>query len=290
MYNLRFYFLYGLFWILTLPPLEFLYLISDIFYLIVYYLIGYRKEVVIRNLKNAFPDKDDSEIKKIAKNYYRHLCDTLIEALKSINLSYNKIQKRYNFKNLEIFNKLFNQEKDVVLLLGHYGNWEWMNIFPPTVKYIVLAIYQPLRNKSFDRIMNQIRSKYGVIPVPMNEVYKCLLNYRNKNQRVLTYFLADHRPHKSTHFWTNFFNQEASFHLGAEKIAKKLNQAVVFMSANKIKRGYYDVDFEILCNNPQNTAEYEITTAFVKKMEEIIKNKPEYWTWSHKRWKYKRKI
>lgn len=290
MHNFRYYFLYGLFWILTLPPLKFLYFISDIFYFIVYYLIAYRKAVVFGNLKNAFPDKNDSEITKIAKKYYQHICDSLIEALKSINLSYNKIQKRYNFKNLEIFDELFNQEKDMVLLLGHYGNWEWMNTFPPNVKYTVLAIYQPLQNKTFDRIMNYLRGKFGVIPVPMNDVYKCLLNYKNKNQRVLTYFLADHRPHKSTHFWTNFLNQEASFHLGAEKIAKKLDQAVVLMIANKVKRGYYEINFEILCENAKITDEFEITSSFVSKMEEIIKRKPEYWTWSHKRWKYKRKI
>ena len=286
---LNYYVIYSLLWFFTLPPLWFLYGVSDIFYVIVYNLIGYRKKVTLSNLKNAFPDKSNNEIYNIAKKFYRHLCDTLIETFKAIHLNEKQILKRYKIKNIELLQECYMKDKDIVLVSGHYGNWEWMSTLSFHTKYSFLVIYQPLQNKAFDKIINDLRGKFGFHMVAMTDVYKELLNYVDNKKRVITWFLADHRPHKSTRFWIDFLGREVSFHVGAEKIACKLNHTVVFFNVNKIKRGYYEAEFFKLEENPNQTEEFGVTTKFVRKLEEIIKTKPEYWIWSHRRWKNKKK-
>jgi KDO2-lipid IV(A) lauroyltransferase len=280
--------IYSLVWLFTLIPFNILYLISDLFHILLQYIIGYRRKVTYENLTCSFPNKDEKEIKDITKKFYRHLCDFGIESLKTIHLSKKQIDKRYKFENIEIFEDLFNKNKDVALVSGHYGNWEWMVNFPEKILYKFLVIYRPLKVKSVDKIIHHIRSKYGAIMIPAKETYKEILKYKQNNQHVTLWSLVDQRPPRRNKYWTKFLNQDTSFYTGFEKIAIKLNMAVVFMSVKKVKRGYYNVQFEQLYENTSDLPDFEITNRVIKTLEDLIVKNPEYWLWSHNRWKHKR--
>jgi KDO2-lipid IV(A) lauroyltransferase len=279
---------YSLVWLFTLIPLNILYLISDIFYILLRYIIGYRKKVTYKNLTSSFPDKTKKEIKNIAKKFYRHLCDFSIESLKTIHLSKKQIDRRYKFENIEIFTDLYAKKKDVALVSGHYGNWEWMVNFPDKILYKFLVIYRPLKVKSVDKMIHDIRCKYGAIMIPVKETYKEILKFKQKNEHIMVWSLVDQRPPRRNKYWTNFLNQETPFYTGFEKISIKLNMAVVFMSVNKVKRGYYSVQFKKLFDDTDDLPDFVITEKIIKILEDSIASKPEYWLWSHNRWKHKR--
>ncbi len=275
-------------WLLTLLPLRVLYIISDICFIIIY-LLGYRRKVVMMNLKNSFPEKSHKELKTIAHRFYHHFCDSFIESFYALNISEKEIRKRYRYKNPEILNHLFEKKKSIILVFGHYGNWDWLNSLPLYTGHLNYALYHPLRNKYFDELFIRIRGKFGVKLIPMKTAYKDMLAASKKNILTITYFLTDQRPvWSSIRYWTTFLNQETPVLTGSEVIARKLDQAVVYLDIQKIKRGYYEAEFEIITENPTETKEFEITESHTRKLESIIIKKPEFWLWSHKRWKLKR--
>lgn len=288
MKNLNFYMVYGFLWVITLLPLRILYLLSDFIYILLFYVVRYRRKVILKNLRNAFPEKPSSEIVKITKSFYHHLADFFIETLKAIHLPERKMRKHMVIKNPELLQELYDQGKDVVLISGHYGNWEWGNILSVYTRHSPLVIYMPLRNKTSDVIINRLRSKFGLIMVPMKDIYKEILRRKEKGEKVLTWFLGDQRPPKNAKYWTTFLNQDTAIYLGSEKIARKLNQAVVFMDIQKRKRGFYEMEFSLLFRDTKGTNEYEITEGHVRKLEEIIRKRPDFWLWSHNRWKHKK--
>jgi KDO2-lipid IV(A) lauroyltransferase len=284
-----FYSVYSIIWILTLLPLRVLYLISDILYPFVYYLFCYRKKVVKQNLKNAYPGKTENEIKKIEKGYYRHFCDITIEIIKLLHLSSKSLEKRIRYKNPEIIEELFRQKKHVIAVVGHYGNWEWLNSFALQTNYNIMAIYKPLNNKYFDRFFLKIRQQYGTVLVPMKKTLRALSKYRKQNLLTISCFISDQCPvREELDYWTTFLNQDTPVFLGIEKMAQKMNQAVVFFNMQKIRRGYYEGEFIKLTDEPRLTKPHEITEKHVRILEELINQKPEYWLWSHRRWKFKR--
>ncbi len=185
---------------------------------------------------------------------------------------------------------MFYKNKDVALVSGHYGNWEWMVNFPEKIRYKFLVIYRPLKVKSVDKIIRNIRGKYGAIMIPAKETYKEVLKYKQNSQHVILWSLVDQRPPRRNKYWTKFLNQDTSFYTGYEKIAQKLNMAVVFMTVKKLKRGYYNVRFKKLYENTSGFPDYEITNKVIKTLEDSIAERPEYWLWSHNRWKHKREI
>jgi KDO2-lipid IV(A) lauroyltransferase len=275
--------------VLSLLPLQILYFISDIMYLFINYVIKYRKKVIYNNLKNSFPDKTDNEIKKLVKKFYRHFCDSLIETLALVSMSEKEIKKRMRYRNLEILDKYYKENKSVCAVFGHYGNWEWLAGLPFYCKHQVYAIYLPLTNNFFDELIKNARSKFGAKCIKkQSALYKIIENH-NKGILTLTFFLGDQTPmHNEIGYWTNFLNQDTPVYLGVEKISKKTNQAVVFFKISKIKRGFYETEIINIEENPCNTDEFEITEKHVKLLESIISEKPEYWLWSHRRWKHKK--
>ncbi len=287
MKNLGYRLVYAFLWLLTLPPLRFLYLISDVLFFINYYIIKYRKNVVFQNLKNAFPEKSDKEISNIAKSFYLHLSDFLIESVKSIHLSRKQVDKRMKFKNLGLFEELYKQDKDIALISGHYGNWEWSINLPEKIKHIPLIIYHPLKNAFSDELINGLRSKFGMHMVPMNQILREAIANMKMDKRIMIWYLGDQRPPRNSKFWIKFLNQDTAFYLGAEKMAVKFNQAVVFMDIQKVKRGYYEAEFKLLFRDGKETSEHEITLTQANLLENIIREKPDYWLWSHRRWKHK---
>ncbi len=277
-------------WLITLLPLQFLYLFSDFLFLIIYYIARYRKRVVMMNLMNSFPEKSEDDIKTIAGKFYRHLCDNFIESFYVLNMSEKEIRKRYRYSNPELFRQLLDKDKSIILAMGHYGNWDWLCGLPFFCEQQVLAIYRPLSNKYFDELFNRIRSKFGVRLIQMKTAYREMLTAAQNHIPTITLFLTDQRPAKrSIHYWTTFLNQETPVLTGSETIARKLDQAVVFADIQKVRRGYYDVVLKLITDNPGQIKEFEITENHTRMLEEIIIRKPEYWLWSHKRWKHDRK-
>jgi KDO2-lipid IV(A) lauroyltransferase len=286
-----YYLFYGINWIVTLLSLPVLYIISDFLFLLLYYFPSYRKKVVATNLKNSFPFKTEEELKCIEKKFYRHLADSFVETFKLTHMSKAQLMRRYTISNLEILDKLFEEKRDTIAVLGHYNNWEWLVLFPLYTKYKFVTLYKPLQNKYFNRFINKHRSKYGIVLTPMALIIREIINNRKNNINTLSAIITDQTPIKSEiKYWTTFLNQDTPVHLGTEKIASKYDMAIVFFNIQKIKRGYYNLNIELLFDHTAGLPDYLITERHVKRLEEIIIEKPEYWLWSHRRWKHKRPV
>lgn len=281
---------YGLIWFISLLPLWFLYIISDILYFILYYVVGYRRKVVYTNLRNSFPEKSEEELKAIGKKFFHHLCDLSVETFKLLNMSEKSIMRRCVYKNPEVFDKYFDDGKNVMVVLGHYCNWEWLSCFSLwNNRPVFLPIYKPLHNKVMDKMYYNIRSSFGALPLAKDNTLRTMIKYKREKKPTLTCFIADQTPNKyNLNYWTEFLNQDTPVLVGTGRIAKKMGQVVVYAHMKKIKRGYYEVEMYPICENPEETTEQEITERHTRELERIIRETPEYWLWSHRRWKHKR--
>ncbi len=276
---------------ITLLPLPVLYVFSDILFVSLYYFPSYRRKVVENNLGNAFPELSEKERKIIARKFYRHLADIFIETAKLSNLSREELLRRYRFTNPELLDRLYDEGKDVAIVHSHYNNWEWMIFLPLVLKHHVVTVYKPLQNVQFDKWFNEIRSRYGIELAPMNEVIRVIINNRRQNIRSVYGFISDQTPAKpDIRYRTRFLNQDTPVFLGVEKIALKYEMPVVFFNVQKIKRGYYELTAELLFEDTKGLSEFEITNAHVRRLEEVIREKPWFWLWSHKRWKHKKPV
>jgi len=280
---------YAFFRILSIFPLRALYLFSDVVFFIVYRLLSYRKDTVDQNLKNSFPEKSQKEINKIKKEFYHHFCDSFVETIKFWSISKEEIMKRCICKNPDSLNQYKAQGKNVIAVTGHYANWEWMASFANYNTGVFLPIYKPLHNKIFDKMYYKIRSRFGAQPLAKKDTLRTMIRHKNQNHFSVTAFIGDQTPNKKNlHYWTNFMNQETPVLQGTERIAKKLDQAVVYCKMTKIKRGYYEYEFIPITDQPKESGENEITEQHTRLLENIIKENPAYWLWSHKRWKHKK--
>ncbi|MCF8335245.1 MAG: lysophospholipid acyltransferase family protein [Bacteroidales bacterium] len=269
-------------------PKRTMYSFADILFFVGYYIIGYRKKVVYENLRNAFPEKSSKEIGRIAKRFYKHLSDVIIEDIAMLHMSPKRLNQFVNVKDLELLDDLYQRNKNVIGILGHYGNWELLTTIPLHTDYTILTAYKPLKNKFFDRKIYEMRKRFDEVPIPMRQAYKSIAQYEKKGQPYIVGLVADQSPPKSAlNFQTTFLNQKTFFFLGAEKIAKKFNNTVIFPAVKKIRRGFYEIQFTLLVEDPQKTKETEITEKYVRALEALIREKPEYWLWSHRRWKHK---
>ncbi len=277
----------GIFLICLISYLPFwvLYLISNFLYIVLYRLTKYRLKVVRENMKNAFPEKTEMELLILEKKYYRYLGDLVVESLKAITISKAQILKRLTYKNPEIFNKLYDEGRSAIVVMGHYANWELMcKGSPLLVKNEILGAYKPLSNKLFDELMFKSRTEFGTNMIPMEKIPRAILKAEKPFVLVL---IADQSPsHKESSIWVNFLNQETAVLPGAEKLAQKYNLPVIFANIICYKRGYYSCELSYIAKQPKETN--NITELHTHKLESIIKEKPEYWVWSHRRWKMKR--
>jgi Kdo2-lipid IVA lauroyltransferase/acyltransferase len=289
--TIGFYIFYGINWIVTLLPLSILYIFSDFLYLILYYGLSYRRKVVAENLRNSFPEKSALELKIIEKKFYRHLADLMIEILKLTHMSKNESLKRMKITNLELLERLYDERRDIVAVIGHYNNWEWLKSLIFHTKYQTVSIYKPLQNKNFDNFLLGLRKREGMILKPMSLIVREILESRKTGRISIYSFISDQTPPKGDiKYWTTFLNQDTPVYTGVEKIASKYDMAVVFFKVTKIKRGYYSYCPELLFEHATGLPEHTITESHVRRLEEIIMEKPEYWIWSHRRWKYKKPV
>lgn len=276
-------------YLVSLLPFPLLYAFSDGLFFLIYRVMGYRREVVLNNLKNSFPEKTDAEIKKIAQQYYSYLCDLFLETFKTLTISEKSMLRhcRLEPKSRELLDKLAQQNQSVILVMGHHGNWEWGgNTFSLECSQQLYVIYHPLSNPHFNRLIINMRTRFGTKLIPMNDTFREMV--KNKNILNATAFIADQTPHPESAYWTQFLNQDTPVFRGTEKISGKLELPVVYIHISRKKRGFYEMTAEMLIENPKETTDGEITEAFTRKLEEKIKAEPETWLWSHRRWKHKR--
>lgn len=247
---------------------------------------GYRRKVVFNNLKNSFPEKTINELKAIEKRYYRYLADLIIESVKSFTISPEEIKMRFVIKNLSAITSHLNNGRPVIAVSGHYGNWEWGSLaISQLLKDDILIVYKPLTNKRFESLINSVRSKFGAVMVPMKSTLRKLSEYKNKP--YLLALVGDQTPTKEeSNYFTNFLNQDTAVFLGVEKIAVKFDNPIVYFNITRIKRGYYECEIKPLVNNPKLTSKFEITKLHTMELERNIQKAPEFWLWSHKRWKF----
>jgi KDO2-lipid IV(A) lauroyltransferase len=268
-------------------PFSFLYLISDLLFILVYRMAGYRKSVVFNNLRNSFPEKNKEEIITIQSAFYRHLCDVIVESIKLFSISEQELRQRFRITNESILDEMHEQGRSIILVGGHYNNWEIAaKGFDLNSRHQAVGIYSPLRDKFFEKKLNESRTEFGVEIVAKAFVPRAFV--ANKDRITMTIFGADQSPtySKGVH-WMNFLNQETAVHTGTEVFAAKYNYPVVFIRIDKVKRGFYEGKLEILSENPGGSKKGEITELHTRYLEKIIREKPEYWLWSHKRWKRK---
>lgn len=273
---------------LSILPLSVLYLFSDVFYGVAVAGIAYRKRIVKSNLEMAFPRKTQKERNQICRKFYRHFYDLLAESIKLFSISEEEAIRRFKVTNPELFDELAKEGKSVILTGGHYQNWELFAVATnPQIKHQLLGIYTPLTNPFFEKKFYESRSKFGLQLVPKKEVKTYFEKF--KNQLIVTTFAIDQSPRKNQKaLWMEFLGQETAVHFGAEKYAKTYNHTVIFGKAKKVKRGCYELTFEILVIQPEKSAEREITQLATRQLENQIIELPEYWLWTHKRWKLKR--
>ncbi len=206
-------------------------------------------------------------------------------------MSKAQLLRRFTISNPGIIDKLLKEKRDIIAVLGHYNNWEWSILIPLYTKYKIVIIYKPLQNKFFNRFINNQRSKYGIVLTPMSLIIREIINNKKNNINTLSVFLTDQTPVRGEiKYWTTFLNQDTPVYIGTEKIASKYDMAIVFFNIQKIKRGYYNLNIELLIEHTAGLPEYLITETHVRRLEEIIIEKPEYWLWSHRRWKHKRHV
>lgn len=279
-----YYIVYGLLYLVSLLPLRVLYILSDALYVLVYRISGYRRKVVLNNLQLVFPEKTLTERKKIASRFYHNFIDSIIESLKMVSASDAYIQKRVS-GNWEVLNDLYKTSRSCQIHLGHTFNWEWANLAgAKEMHYTFLGVYMPIKNKIFDRLFRKLRSKSGSVLLPATDMRKAMIPWRNRQYCIgLVADQAPANPEKS--FWLNFFGKPTPFVTGPETGARTSNIPVVFANIEKPRRGYYKVVFTLAEMEPGNLDRGELTLRYARYLEEVIKQQPDMWLWSHRRWK-----
>jgi Kdo2-lipid IVA lauroyltransferase/acyltransferase len=276
---------------ISLLPFFAIYLLSDLFYLVNYYMVRYRKKVVRENLKKSFPYKNELQIKAIEKGFYRHFSDHVFETIKLGSISETELKRRVKVTNRQVLTSLINQNRGVVVVMSHTGNWEWISqqvCFEGRGFEYIGVIAKEVSSNNFNEIFTYIRmrlQKGNAEIIPFKDTARHLTSIRHKTNMLIT--IADQTPHKDEiQYRTDFLNQDSGVFLGPERIARSLNHAVVFCHVKQISRGYYGIDLELITNSPKECAPFEITNKHVKLLEKDITEQPETWLWSHRRWKY----
>ena len=288
--KIQYAFLYSWVKVHALLPMRALYVLSDILYVLIYKIAGYRVKVVRRNITASFPDKSKAEWRQLERRFYHHFADYIVETIKLAHISLDEIQQRAYLKNPELVDQLMEKGHTCfILTMGHYGNWEWFS--GSTTRFEdsrIYQIYRPLNNKAFDKLFADLRTQFGSFGIKKNDTIRDIIKLKQDKTKSVVIFLADQTPSKANlHYWTEFLHQDTAILTGPERIARKLNLPVIFLDTQKVKRGYYTVDMKLITENPKETPENYITKRYARLLEKMILRDPAYWLWTHKRWKHK---
>ena len=276
-------------WIISILPFRIFYWLSDCIYVLVYYIVGYRKKTVRENLALALPHLSDKERLEIEKKSYQHLCDMFLEMVKTMTISSEEMNKRFKITNLEVIKEYEKKGKSIMLIASHYASWEWLITINQKISFLGVAVYKKLANKHFDKLVRDIRSKYNTELVPTSKTIPLIANNQKNNIQCVYGLASDQSPKADRIFhWESFMGVEVPVHTGPEMLAKKYDMTVVFAKVKKVKRGYYELTIIPLSDNPKSIPDFGITHIYIKEVEKQILEAPEYYFWTHKRWKHRR--
>lgn len=284
-----YYIAFILWYVCSLLPLKIHYVFSDILYLILYYVTRYRLNVVRNNLITSFPEKDTNELRQIERNFYHWFCDYIVETIKMFSISERQMSKRMQFEGIEQINEDIRKGKSVTVFLGHYCNWEWVSSLPmhfTEEKSIGAQLYHPIENKIMDRLFLYSRGRFHAKSLDMKEAFGILRNWQKDGIPTITGYISDQVPgYSSMHYWPFFLNHDTPAYTGAERIAHILNTSVYYLDIYRPKRGYYVAKIIKMSDEAQNEEKFSLTEKYYRLLEGSIKRAPEYWLWSHNRWK-----
>ncbi len=282
---------YPFIWIISRFPMRVLYIISDLFFILVFYIIGYRKQVVLDNLKLAFPKRPEEELLKIRKKFFKHLMDLMVESIKAFSISEKEILKRYKYLNPELVNKYAKEGRSIALVGAHQANWEWSTSLPKVLNIDVNGAYTKLNNKLFEKAVKDSREKFGVIGFKTSDMVKGMQRNFSAKKQGLYLLLSDQSPQPNkTYYWREFFNIKVPIHTGAEMLSKRFDLVVINYVTRKVKRGYFETEFQLITDSPKDFDDYQITDLYTDLTEKNILRQPEFYLWSHKRFKHRDKV
>lgn len=288
--KLSYYLIFPLWHVFSLLPLRVLYCLSDMIYYPVYHIFGYRRRVVHKNLTESFPDKSPEEIGVIERKFYRYFCDYLMETVKYFSISEREIRRRMTFEGVDEMNRYLAEGKSSVLYMGHYCNWEWVSSLPLYVTKgddtVRGHIYHRLENDTFDRLFYRMRYRFESQNIEMHDAIRYLVRCKRQDKKFVIGFISDQAPNwDNINMWTDFLNHKTSFFVGAESLAKLFDAAVFYVDVRRVRRGYYHAKFVKMTDRPKDYANYELTSEYARLLAQSIMAAPEYWLWSHNRWK-----
>lgn len=283
--------IYPLLWLVSKLPFPIFYFISDCFYVLLYHIVGYRKKTVRENIRLTMPELSEKEIRKVEKEFYRHLCDTFLEMVKTLTITQEELSKRYTFTNLDDLLAIEKQGKSIVMFCAHYANWEWMIILDKFVDHQGYAVYKKINNQHFDDLFKKIRSRFGTILVEMKETIRVIRqNELSKNHGIYA-FISDQSPMVSkSNCWQEFMGIEVPIFTGGEALCKKFDMAPIYLKVEYVKRGHYQATFVPLSTEGENVKQipdYELSHRFLQEVEKQIRTAPAHYFWTHKRWKHR---
>lgn len=283
--------LYPLLWIISILPFRIFYMVSDAMCFLIYRVIGYRKKVVRKNLELAFPDKDKAWLDTMEARFYRHMVDLFMEMIKSMTISKEEMLKRFEYTNIDLLSRFEKQGKSIMVLAGHYASYEWLMSMGYYIKHEGYAIYAPLSNKYFDRLVKRIRSRHNAYLLSRYHTVEVIQEHIREGKLAIYGFANDQspQPHKA-HYWRPFLGVTVPVFTNAERLAKKTDMVVVFVRVEKVKRGYYRATFELITEHPNEFPDYKITDIYTELLEDCIRRDPAYYLWTHNRFKHKDKV
>lgn len=285
--------LYGFVWLLSLLPFFLIYRLSDLCFFILYYVVGYRKKVTRRNLHHSFPEKDEAELRKIERRFYHYFCDYIFETIKLATMTRRTMMRRMKFSGMQHIYGPLERGHNVALYLAHYCNWEWVTGIMLHLPQTIYGgqVYHVLQSKVMDRLMLTLRSRMGTINIPMHELLRRIIKVRKEGQQLVLGFISDQGPEMfNIHYWTTFLHQETAIIDGTETVARKCDFACVYLDIRRIRRGHYAVEVLPLEENPASTPEFTVTEQYARALERNIQRQPEFWLWTHNRWKRTRQM
>lgn len=280
--------LYPILFLISILPFRLLYIFSDCVYILVYRVIGYRKKTVRENLALALPHLSEKERLLVEKKSYKHLCDMFLEMIKTMTISVKEIEKRFVLKNVDNYLEMEKQGKSIALMCGHYASYEWSISINSRITFEGFAIYKRINNKYFDDLVKKIRSRFKAYLITTKETVPTIEENNEKGIKGLYGFASDQSPQvKQKTYWSKFMGIEVPVYTGAEMLAKKFDMNIMFMKIKKVKRGFYEMEFELLTDDAKSVPDFEITETFLRKVEQQILEAPEFYLWTHKRWKHR---
>jgi len=279
---------YPIIWFLSILPFSVLHFLSDITYFVLYYIVGYRKKVVRNNLNLSFPDKSYQELLKIEKKAMRHFVDTFVEMIKTFSLTEQDILKRISIENIEEIERLIRNKKSVIIISSHHANWEWpVHLMLHSVDCEAFGSYAKIQNKYFEKIIKKSRSKFGAKLVVSSKFIRQMQNNHDADLQAIYGFISDQSPLlKRARYWNNFMSNRVPIIIGPELMAKRFDYPVVYIQNDRVKRGYYKTKIHVLTENPRDLPDYQITDKFINILESQIRENPEYYFWTHNRFKH----